>query len=68
MVLDDVLRDKHYFNYGSKDKNEHTGIISVVNEGSLNAFRFTAGENLRLRKVASQNMYFGKGHYNTYYK
>ena len=67
-VLSDALRDTHYVNYGGKNKDEHTGIIAVVNEGSLNAFRFTAGENLRLRTMAKQDMYFGQGHYNTYYK
>jgi hypothetical protein len=67
-VFDPEIIKRTYHNYGSNDKDAHTGIITVVNEGSLNAFRFTAGENLRLREMVTQHMYFGQGHYNTYYK
>ena len=39
----------------------------MVNEGSQNLFRITAGEDMRLRNMTTQSMYYGQN-YNTKYK
>ena len=46
---------------------ENEGVMMVVNEGSQNSFRVTAGEHLRLRGIVTQKMYYGPS-YNTKYK
>ena len=39
----------------------------VVDDGSRNSFKVTAGEKMRLRSIVKQNMYYGQS-YNTKYK
>ena len=40
--------------------------MMVVKEGSHNSFTLTAGEDMRLRSIVKQNMYYGES-YNTKY-
>ena len=51
----------------SPKKKENEGVMMVINEQSLNSFKVSAGEHLRLKSIVSQNMYYGDS-YNTVYK